>query len=177
MARTYVISTVRRQMRSIVCAPPDNPGREAEAKRLNKMKLCTRSDACAADIPSVSRDLRLIQHDIKHSRAPPFPDYPAAHRRWISSGPIGLEGTIRLLEEKKEELEGRFAPTFLSRIRGQGSGLWAMGAIDTEMSAYSPIFEDCPKAAPILHIIVSIPPASLCASYYYCNACASAIAA
>ena len=50
-------------------------------------------------------------------------------------GPIGLEGTIRLLEEKKEELEGRFAPTFLSRIRGQGSGLWAMGAIEEGRSA------------------------------------------
>ncbi len=49
--------------------------------------------------------------------------------------PIGLEGTIRLLEEKKEELERRFAPAFLSQIRGQGSGLWAMGTIEEGRSA------------------------------------------
>lgn len=49
--------------------------------------------------------------------------------------PIGMEGTIRLLEEQKGELEARFAPAFLSRIRGRENGLWALKAIEAGRAA------------------------------------------
>lgn len=48
---------------------------------------------------------------------------------------IGMEGTMRLLEERREELQERFALTFLSRVREWEAHLWAIKAIEEGRSA------------------------------------------
>lgn len=45
-------------------------------------------------------------------------------------GSVGLEGTIRILNEKEEELSNRFVPSFLQQIRDKREAIFTIDALD-----------------------------------------------
>ena len=125
---------------------------EARLKSMisNVCELCKQADTVLAGVkcevnPAVSQTIVCAQahgrisdkqHWIAAADAAPGQDI-------VQIGFIGLEGSLRILEEREEELKKRFVPSFIRQIKGLERYLYAGDMIspvkDFEISAVSQI--------------------------------------